>query len=386
MRKICVFTSTRAEYGLLKPLLQQLKNDEIVQLQLFVSGGHLATSQGYTINEIVEDGFSIDARAEILMDSITSTAICTSMGLAMQSFSHNLHRLRPDILVILGDRYETLCIASVAMIFNIPIAHIHGGEITIGLIDDSIRHAVTKMAHLHFSSCAMHSQRIIQLGESPERVWNVGALGVENTLSMPLLSEMDILTFLDIPIKSPYFLCTFHPVTLESGQEEMHIQALIAALDFFPDYKVIFTGSNADLGGNNINHILQNYAASQPERVKFYHSLGVLRYLSAAKYAAGVVGNSSSGIIEIPSLGVPVLNIGERQKGRISAKSVLHCMPNTTDIKHNLELIIKSKNCASAIHTQNPYEKNGTSATIATILRDYPLEGIIKKVFYDTPR
>lgn len=385
MRKICVFTASRAEYGLLKRLLFLLKNQDDIKLQLLVSGGHLAISQGNTISEIIQDGFSPDATAEILLDSDSSTSVCLSMGIAMQQFGLHLNSLRPDMVVLLGDRYETFIAAAAAAVLCIPVAHLHGGEITQGAIDDIFRHAITKMSHWHFCSCEPYRQRVIQLGEEPERVWNVGAPGVENALKQPLMPQEDLYACLNLPPNTPYFLCTFHPVTLEHGQESIQFQALCQALDHFPEHRIIFTGANADHGGGQINRLLHSYVKQYPDRVQVYQSLGCLRYLSAAKYAAAVVGNSSSGVIEIPSLGTPVVNIGDRQKGRIASSAVLHCPPVADAIVSCLEQALTAVHREKAKSASNPYERPNTSQRIAEILTTYPLTTVLKKKFYDLP-
>ncbi len=383
MRKIAVFTATRAEYGLLRPLLFRLQESDTIQLQIIVSGTHLSHAHGYTLHEIEKDGFMPTAYVELNFSCEDTKSLCSIAGEALSCMGHTLTQLNPDMLVLLGDRYECLAAATAATLCSIPIVHIHGGEITEGAIDDCFRHAITKMAHLHFTSCDGYRKRVIQLGEQPERVWNVGALGVENALHLPLLSRDEVYTFLGLPQNTPYFLCTFHPVTLEAGEEESQLQEVINALDQFPEYYVIFTGANADLGGNAINKLLHQYQTAQPQRVQVHQSLGVLRYLSAAKYASCVVGNSSSGILEIPSLATPVVNIGDRQKGRIASDAVLHCPPLSSDIAEKFRQSLTPEHKKVAATVSNPYNKTGTSMAICKILQSYPLQGILKKSFYN---
>ena len=294
-----------------------------------------------------------------------------------------MQSLNADILVLLGDRYECLGVALAAAMLRVPIAHIHGGEITEGAMDDNFRHAISKLAHLHFASCEPYRQRIIQMGEQPDKVWNVGSLGVENVRSLSLLDAAATRSILGVPDGLPYILCTFHPVTLEPGQELAQVSALCRALESFSQYQVIFTGVNADPGSGVLSRVLHQYADTQPERVRMVQSLGVLRYLSAAKHAACVVGNSSSGILEVPSLGVPVVNIGNRQKGRIVSCAVLNCSSEEKGIAAALHEALTPDRRRVAETTWNPYDKLGTSARIAEILQAAPLEGILSKKFYD---
>lgn len=383
MRKIAVFTATRAEYGVLRPVLQKLSILQDCTLQLLVSGTHLVQEQGYTLDEILSDGFSPVACIPFPLKDTTKTSLIPCISVMIAELGKTLAALEPDIFVVLGDRYECLAAAYTASLCMIPIAHISGGDITEGAIDDNFRHAITKLSHLHFTDCEVYRKRVIQLGEQPERVWNVGSTGVENALTLPLLPQKEITSFLKIGEHSPYFLCTFHPVTLEAGQEVGQVKALCEALDAFPQYKIIFTGANADAGGNTINRFLHEYSQAQPDRVQVHRSLGVVRYLSAAKYASCVVGNSSSGILEIPSLGTPVLNIGDRQKGRISSDAVLHCPPSPDDIIQKLTQSLTPEHKEKAQTSPNPYQKNGTSSAICEVLQNYPLEGILKKSFCD---
>ncbi len=389
-RSIVFFTGTRAEYGLLRSLILQLQKTPDVDLSILVSGTHLSTTHGNTIMEIEQDNLPIAATVDISLDENkhlpAPVSICKSMGFAIDKLSETLYNLQPDLLVILGDRYEALCCASAATILTIPIAHLHGGEQTLGAIDEAFRHSITKMSHIHFASCEGHKQRIIQMGEQPERVWNTGALGVENALNMELLSEAKIREHLGINSSQPYFLCTFHPVTLEPGQEEHQWQELQKALDAFPDYAVVITGANADPGGNAVNSLLAKWAQDNPTRIHFFSSLGVLRYLSAAKYAACVVGNSSSGIVEIPSLKTPVVNIGNRQKGRICSNAVIHCQTKASAIELAMQQAISDEHRIIAQTTISPYAGVDVAKNMAQILTNIDLTNIQQKKFYDIPR
>lgn len=386
MRTIAVFTATRAEYGLLRPLLLRLRESRQCRLQLIVSGTHLSHAHGYTLTEIQHDGFEPDATIPLDFSKDSSEHLCGELGSIVAKTGAALARLQPALLVLLGDRYECLGAATAAAMMQIPVAHIHGGEITRGALDDSFRHAVTKLSHLHFTSCEPYRQRVLQLGEDPQRVWNVGALGVENVLNLPLLDASTTRQALRLADNAPYILCTFHPVTLEPEQEARQLASLCAALDKFSQHRVVFTGANADPGGGSINRQLHDYTTAQPERIRIFQSLGVLRYLSAAKYAACVVGNSSSGIIEIPSLGVPVVNIGNRQQGRIASPAVLHCPPEKDAIVASLAQALTPECREHARITPNPYEKAGTRAAIAEVLLTFPFNNILKKYFFDIAR
>jgi len=386
VRTIAVFTATRAEYGLLRPLLLRLRESHQCRLQLIVSGTHLSHAHGYTLTEIRSDGFEPDVMVPLDFSKDSPEHLCGALGAVVAQTGAALARLQPDLLVLLGDRYECLGAATAAAMLHTPVAHIHGGEITRGALDDSFRHAITKLSHLHFASCEPYRQRILQLGEQPDHVWSVGALGVENALSLPLSDEAAVREYLRLEEGRPYFLCTFHPVTLEPGHEEVQWREVQQALETFSNHAVIITGANADPGGEHINRMLVEWSRQQPERVRLFDSLGVLRYLSAAKYAACVVGNSSSGVIEIPSLGAPVVNIGNRQQGRISSPAVLHCPAQKRAVIAALKQAGTPQCRERARTTPNPYQKPGTSAAIAHTLLTFPLEDILKKTFYDMAR
>lgn len=381
MRRIAVFTGTRAEYGLLYWLMKEIAAAPDLELKTVVSGAHLSPEFGLTYRQIEQDGFQIDERIEMLLSSDTAVGVIKSMGLALIGMADALARLMPDVLVILGDRYEALAMAQAAMIMRIPVAHLHGGEITEGAYDDAIRHAITKLSYLHFTANDAYRQRVIQLGEAPERVFNSGAVGLEHIHRTPLMSRDALSASLGFTLDKPYFVVTYHPVTLFSEPAVESFQALLNALDEYPDYQVIVTYPNADDGGRQLIPLLKHYAALQPERVLAIPSLGFQRYLSAVKHCAVVIGNSSSGIIEVPSLGVPTVNIGQRQKGRMAAASVVNCQPDHASISSAINDAL-SPLPASAF--ANPYGMGDVSARIVAVLRRYPLTSA--KAFHDITR
>jgi len=383
MRKICVYTSSRAEYGLLRGVLHEIKTAPTLQLQVLASGMHLSPEFGMTIQEIRADGFDPDETIEILLSSDTPTAICKSMGLAMIGYGEALQRLKPDMVVLLGDRFETFCMAAAAQVCRVPLAHIHGGETTEGAIDEAFRHSITKMSHLHFASCEAYRQRIIQLGEAPDRVFNVGALGVENIRRTSLMERNDLAESIGFNLEKPYFLVTFHPVTLEKDTSEVQFQSLLNALDAFPEYNIIFTKANADTDGRVINCLIYEYAEKRPERCLAVTSLGALRYLSAMKYATAVIGNSSSGIVETPSFKIPTVNISDRQKGRVQAASTLNCSPDADAIRQTIGSALSPDFQESLSGISNPYERPGTCSTIVGLLEKTDIIGITKKTFHD---
>lgn len=384
MKKVCVVTGTRAEYGLLKPLIKKIDDDNELELQLVVTGMHLSPEFGLTYREIEQDGFKITERNEMLLSSDTPTGIIKSIGLGMVGFADIFARIAPDIVVILGDRYEMLAAATAAVIHRIPIAHIHGGELTMGAIDDVIRHSITKMSTLHFPSTEEYRKRIIQLGESPEKVFCVGALGVENAKTQQLFSKKELAESIGFSLDRSYVVVTFHPVTLEKDTAGRQFENLLAALDYFKEYKVIFTKANADTDGRIINQKIDEYVYQNKDRATAVTSLGMVRYLSAMKYCEMVIGNSSSGIVEAPSFHIPTVNIGDRQLGRTKAASVIDC-------GNSIENIVEAINAGRALgegnklrNVINPYEGDETSQSIVSIIRKNVLHGIqMKKGFYD---
>lgn len=382
-RKICVVTGTRAEYGLLYWLMKEIQADDVLELQLIATGAHLSPEFGLTYKTIEKDGFVIDEKVEMLLSSDTPGGVTKSMGVALLGFADAFARLSPDIVVVLGDRYEILAAVEAAMMANIPIAHIHGGEITEGAIDDSIRHAITKMAHLHFVAASEYRKRVIQMGENPEHVYEVGAVGIDNIVKTPLMSLDELEQSLQFPLGEKFFLVTYHPVTVESARRSDSLQNLFNALDAFPDYQILITKSNSDAGGREINHRLDVYAAARKKRVSCHASLGQLRYLSAMKHAAAVVGNSSSGLWEAPVLKTPTVNIGARQKGRLRYPSVIDCSEETEIIADALRKAISEECRREWADMDIPHADGKISSRIKNILRDIPLVGLFQKRFRD---
>ena len=380
MRKICVITGSRAEYGLLSGLMRAIKEDESLELQIIATNMHLSPEFGLTYKEIERDGFFINKKVEMLLSSDTANATTKSVGLATIGFADAYEDLKPDMIVVLGDRYEILAAVSAALFYKIPVAHLHGGEITEGAYDDCIRHAITKMSHLHFTSTEEYRQRVIQLGENPKRVFNVGAPGIENIKKVPLMDKKELESTLDgFTFNDKTILITYHPVTLENSTAEEQIQNLLSALNEYPDIKIIFTLPNSDTDGRVIIRLINEYVSKHQEKAIAYPSLGLKRYLSALQFVKAVVGNSSSGIIEVPSFGIPTLNIGDRQKGRIAADSVLNCGTSKKDILEGLDKVLNSGH--TEIH--NPYEGKNTTEDILHVLKTYPIEGLIQKTFYN---
>lgn len=381
MRKICVVTGSRAEYGILRRLIFAIKNDPDLTLQVIATNQHLSKLQGETYKEIERDGFAIDYKVYMADDDAPDTAntIAKAISRGVNGFADAFEVLRPDLLLILGDRYEMLAVASTALIYKIPIAHLHGGEITEGAFDDAIRHAITKMSHLHFTSTEAYRKRVIQLGEQPDRVFNVGALGVENIMKNQFLSKEEIEKSLDFTLTDKCFLCTYHPVTLSNMSSEVQVMNLLEALDVYQDYHIIFTYSNSDTNSQIIIRRIQEYVDDNLGRCMFIPSLGQRRYFSALKYMTAVIGNSSSGIIEVPCFGIPTLDIGDRQKGRIAADSVIHCGYSTEEIISGLETVVSY----GYKTVENPYYKVGTCDAILDVIKTYPLNGLVQKQFYD---
>lgn len=383
MKNICIITGSRAEYGLLRWVMQGIKDAPELTLQVIATGMHLLPEFGMTIQEIRADGFEPDETIEILLSSDTPAAICKSMGLAMIGYGEALQRLKPDMVLLLGDRFETFCMAATAQVCRVPLAHIHGGEITEGAIDEAFRHSITKMSHLHFASCEEYRQRIIQLGEARDRVFSVGALGVENIRRVPLMERSELAESVGFSLERPYFLVTFHPVTLEKSTSEGQFQALLDALDAFPEYNVIFTKANADTDGRIINRLIDDYAEKRPESCLAATSLGAHRYLSAMKYASAVIGNSSSGIIEAPSFKIPTVNMGDRQKGRVRSESVVDCEPIAITIVSSIRKAISAEFQDVLKVVKNPYEQADTAARIVEKITLFCPAELMKKSFYN---
>lgn len=385
MKRIGIMTGTRAEYGLLKPLMQEINKDNDLELYLIVSGMHLSPEFGMTYQEIEEDGFEINAKVEMLLSSDSPAGISKSIGLGVIGFADEFQRADLDMLILLGDRYEALSAAICAMVMRIPIAHLHGGELTEGAIDEGIRHSITKMSYLHFTSTEQYRNRVIQLGENPERVFYVGALGVENIKKINLMTKEELERSIHFEIDENTVIVTYHPVTLENNTVEEQFLNLLEVLDGNPKIRMIFTKANADTNGRIVNELIDKYAAQNSERACAFVSLGQKRYLSALKYCRIVIGNSSSGIIEAPSFGKPIINIGDRQKGRICADSVINCGYTQQEIQQAMETALTEEFENKASNCRNPYEKENTAANIISVIKDYLLNDKIKlkKGFYD---
>jgi len=382
-RKVCVFTGTRAEYGLLKPLMSELKRDKNVKLQTLVSGMHLSKDFGLTYKEILKDGFKIDAKVDIDLKSDTPEGISRSTGLGTMRYAKTFARLKPDLVVVLGDRFEAFAAATAAMIARIPIAHLYGGEATYGLIDEPIRHSITKMSHLHFASLEEYRNRIIQLGESPQKVFKVGAIGLDNIRQLKLLTKKELERDLGVKFLKRNLLVTFHPVTLEREASGQQIKNLLAALQECKDTFIIFTKGNADTDGRIINKMIDQYVKKYPNTSKAFVSLGQMRYLSCVKAVDAVVGNSSSGIVEVPSFKIPTVNIGRRQAGRVQAASVINCAPRKKDISRALRKAFSEDFRKKLKTVKNPYGDGKSTNRISKILKDCSLDNILMKSFYD---
>ena len=384
-RKICIVTGTRAEYGLLKPLIKRVISDSELELFLYVTGAHLSPEFGLTYREIEGDNIPIKRKIEMLLSADTSSSVVKAMGIEMIGFADALAEDRPDIMVVLGDRYEILAAAIAAMICKIPIAHIHGGELTEGLIDEASRHSITKMSYLHFTTTDTYRKRIIQLGEQPDRVFNVGSLGIESIKTLTLLTRRELEEQIKFSFAGKIAMVTYHPVTLESEDEvRQQFENLLDVLRQFSQLKIIFTKANADMGGRIINGAIDDFVAENKGRCAAYESLGQLRYLSALQFCSIVIGNSSSGIIEAPSFHIPTVNIGDRQRGRVYAASVINCENTFRDINRAVSFGLSEEALNKMANVANPYERPDTSENIIKIIKAYFKKGIdIKKVFYD---
>lgn len=384
MKTVCVVTATRAEYGLLKNIIKLIEKDEELKLVLVATGTHLSKDFGYTVTEIREDKLPISAEIDILVEEEGGISASKTMAKAFYKFSDFFKNCKPDMLVVLGDRYELLPICACAMNEQIPISHISGGEITEGVIDDTIRHCVTKMSYLHFVSCEAYRKRVIQLGEEPSRVFNFGDVGVENICNMKLMGKSELEQEIGFCLDNPYGVVTFHPVTLEKASALKQLEELLNALKATEDMNFIITKSNADTEGKEINDRIDEFVEKN-KNCKSYYSLGLLRYLSAVQYSEFVIGNSSSGIVEVPAFGIPTINIGDRQKGRLQANSILNCEPEKEAIIRQIKMVRREEFKNNIKIDQNPYKGKDTSKLIVeTIKRFLYIEGIeLKKQFYD---
>ncbi|RDV16122.1 UDP-N-acetylglucosamine 2-epimerase (hydrolyzing) [Pontibacter diazotrophicus] len=383
MKKICVVTGTRAEYGLLYWTLKELKEEPSINLQLCVTGMHLSPEFGNTYKQIEKDGFQIDKKVEVLLSSDSSVGVSKSIGLGVISFSEAFAELKPDLILILGDRFEIFAAATAAMISKIPIAHCHGGEATEGLIDEPIRHSITKMSHVHFTATEEYSRRVMQLGEQPANVHNVGALGIENINRLKLLDKQSFEESIDFKLGKKNVLVTFHPVTLENATAEHQFKDLLRALDELEETHIIFTKPNADTDGRVIIHLIDEYVKAHANKSIAFISLGQLRYLSALQHVDVVAGNSSSGLIEVPSFRIPTIDIGDRQRGRIKASSVISCDPDYSSIKEAFEKAYSTGFTASLREMKNPYGEKNASKEIVKVLKETDIENLLKKKFFD---
>ncbi|EDP73164.1 UDP-N-acetylglucosamine 2-epimerase, partial [Hydrogenivirga sp. 128-5-R1-1] len=378
------FTGTRAEYGLLKPLMYEIKKDKDLELQIIASGMHLSPEFGLTYKEIEKDGFTIDEKVEMLLSSDTPFGISKSIGLGVIGYTDALERLKPDITVVLGDRFEALAFVIASFTLKIPIAHLYGGETTLGVLDEGYRHAITKLSYLHFTSTEEYKKRVIQLGEEPERVFNVGALGIDNIKKLKLLSKEEVEKRLGKKLKKRNLLITFHPETLKKGSSENQFKELLKALDELEDTLLIFTKANADTEGRKINYLIDEYASKNKEKTVVFTNMGQLLYLSTMQFVDAVVGNSSSGIIEAPSFKIGTINIGDRQKGRIRAESIIDCKPDYESIKKSINKLFSQNFRQKLKNVNNPYENKNTARKIKNILKSFELDNLEKK-FFDIP-
>lgn len=381
-RKICIVTGSRADYGLLRWIMEEIKEDSKLTLQVIATGMHLSPTFGLTLNEIESDGFEIDYKVGALSDDDSSIGIAESMSNTLVECAKAFNVLKPDVVVVLGDRFEIFAAASAALVARIPLAHIHGGETTVGAIDEALRHSITKMSQLHFVAAKEYRDRVIQLGESPNNVYLVGGLGIDSIKQLNLLSREELESLLGFKFDKKNLLVTFHPVTLENETAEHQITELLNALSELEETRLIFTMSNADTGGEKINNLIENYVSRNPNAIAFT-SLGSLRYLSCMKQVDGVIGNSSSGIIEAPSFKKGVINIGDRQLGRLMASCIINCQPTTEDIRVALSKLYSNEFQSELNKTINLYGDGGASKQVVEILRKVSLSGVIKKTFYD---
>lgn len=381
-RKICIVTGTRAEYGLLRWLMEDIRETPGLELQVIATGMHLSPEFGLTYWEIENDGFSIDRKIEMLLSSDTPSGLAKSMGLGLICFGDALQQLQPDIMLVLGDRFELFSAVAAAMVARIPVAHLHGGESTEGAFDEAIRHSITKMSHLHFVATEEYRKRVIQLGEQPDKVFLVGGLGIDNIKKLDLLDRSELETVLEFKLGPKNLLITFHPVTLENESSAMHMTELLAALETLEDTHLVFTMPNADTDGRVLIEMIDQFVAKHPN-ARSYRSLGQLKYLSCVRHVDGVVGNSSSGLTEVPSFAKGTINIGDRQRGRLKADSVVDCNPHRKSIINALQHLYSDTFLKKLQSVHNHYGEGGASKKIVKILQDHPLESILKKPFHN---
>ncbi|HRE72568.1 MAG: GDP/UDP-N,N'-diacetylbacillosamine 2-epimerase (hydrolyzing) [Candidatus Accumulibacter regalis] len=383
-RKICVITGTRAEYGLLRWVMQGIKDDPDLTLQIIATGMHLSPEFGLTYHQIEEDSFRIDRKVEMLVSSDTPAGIAKSMGLGLIGFADALAELQPNLIVVLGDRFEIFSAVAAALVARIPVAHLHGGETTEGAFDEGLRHSITKMSHLHFVAAEEYRQRVIQLGEQPERVFLVGGLGIDNIKRLKLLNRAELEVSLGVKLRQQNLMITFHPVTLETGTATDQMTELLAALAELRNTQLIFTMPNADTEGRALIKMVDQFVA-QHANARAYTSLGQLRYLSCIAQVDGVVGNSSSGLAEVPSFKKGTVNIGDRQRGRLHAESVINCEPNRLSVIAALKRLYSADFQGSLRHVRNPYGEGGASEKVVDAIKHYSINGLVKKRFYDLP-
>jgi GDP/UDP-N,N'-diacetylbacillosamine 2-epimerase (hydrolysing) len=382
-KKICVVTGTRAEYGLMYWILKFLQKDNSIHLQLIVTGMHLSPEFGLTYMEIEEAGFKIDKKIEMLLSSDSEVGVLKSMGLGQIGFAEAFRDLKPDVVLLLGDRYEIFSAASSAMVSKIPIAHLHGGESTEGLIDEPIRHSITKMSHLHFTATNTYRNRVIQMGEDPNRVFNVGSPGLDNVFRLELLDRKYFEDSISFKLNKRNIMITFHPVTLEDNTSEKQFQELLSAISEFGETNFIFTKPNSDTNGRIIIQLIDDFVARNPKRACAFKSLGQLRYLSSLKHMDVVLGNSSSGLTEAPSFKIATVDIGDRQKGRIKAESVISCRPEKDSIHEALTTAFSNDFQAKLKEVENPYGEGGASEKVVEIIKNFDYTNILKKKFFD---
>lgn len=383
-RKICVITGTRAEYGLLRLLMQGIRDDAQCELQLVATGMHLSPEFGSTYQAIEADGFCIDRKVEMLLSSDSAAGIGKSVGLGVIGFADVFEQLQPDLIVALGDRFEILAAATAALFTRIPVLHLHGGEVTEGAVDESMRHAITKMSHVHCVATEAYRRRVIQLGEQPERVHCVGGLGVDAIRQVRLLDRAELEASLDFKLKDRNLLITFHPATLDGESATDQMAELLAALGEMSDTGLLFTLPNADAGGRQLIAMLQNFVAGHAN-ARAYPSLGQVRYLSCMSYCDGVIGNSSSGLLEAPSLKKGAINIGDRQRGRLQAASIINCRPVRQEIGAAIAQLYSPAFQASLAKISNPYGDGGASERVLALIKQLELEDLVQKTFYDLP-
>lgn len=384
IRTICVITGSRAEYGLLRWVMQGITDDPVLTLQVIATGMHLSPEFGLTYRQIEQDGFRIDRKVEMLTSSDTPVGIAKSMGLGLIGFADALNELNPDLIVVLGDRFEMFAAVSAALVARIPVAHLHGGESTEGAFDEAFRHSITKMSHLHFVAAEEYRRRVIQLGESPDRVFLVGGLGIDNIKRLKFLDRGELEASLGFTLGQRNLLITFHPTTLETGTAADQMAELLATLSELRDTKLIFTMSNADTDGRALTQMVDQFVA-QHANARAYTSLGQLRYLSCLAHVDGVVGNSSSGLAEVPSFKKGTINVGDRQRGRLQAESVINCSPTRNSIAAALGKLYSADFQASLSEVRSPYGEGGASEKVVEIIKHFAIDGIAKKIFYDLP-